>query len=173
MFHRISSCLLHSPTANLSWVLSSYLFSLISYLLHPFHDQKKNDGNPWSVEWFGSIAFPFYEVFFLSFKRVDSLSPKIISPTRHFSLPFSISSTSSLNLLYPIFPVNTSSSLPYLIIYIKPLILPILVSHSNFISLTILSLFPISANLYHIIYYSHIVLLPILSFIIPSIIPIH
>ena len=86
-------------SANLSPRFYPPIFSPpISFLFHPFHDQKKNDGNPRSVERFGSIAFPFHQVFFLSFKRVDSSYPKILSPTRDPSY-------------YPIFSLFDPSSL--------------------------------------------------------------
>ena len=53
-------------------VLSSYLFSPYFFPLSSISRSKENDGNPRSVERFGSIAFPFRKVFFLSFKRVIS-----------------------------------------------------------------------------------------------------
>ena len=99
-------------------ILSSYLFSPISFLFHPFHDQKKNDGKPRLVERFGSIAFPFRQVFILtSFTVINSSYNKSVSPiliifSSLFLLIFILCS-----YLYSIRNSHPLFHLPYLILY--------------------------------------------------------
>ena len=79
VFHCISSFLLHSVFRRpLFEILSSYLFSPVSFLFHPFHDQKKTTAI--LDQWSDSGASLFSSVRYSSslLLNVFNSSPKIV-----------------------------------------------------------------------------------------------